>query len=285
MLVVEYTVDGSRCTPAQFIEEPEKFEGLIICIECRKRAWFTKGSINAKGYERTACFGAHHADGCDKATTILEAEDMDGIDKDENGDNQSADILVNLDKTKHGKIDKPEESTKTDAPPHSWDPSPKPSVVGGQSGYPMEKSLRQILSYLVRNPNYGGGKSIKIVADSGRVLLEGMLRDHLVQVPHIAEKDYRREQIFWGEINNYKEQKDGAVWLNVGTKREPSIFVDADLKHALMKKYHMKDLSRFHGSHFILVGVVGSSPSGKPIIKASFPKYMNFINYKEKDIS
>ncbi|KDM89725.1 hypothetical protein [Photobacterium galatheae] len=285
MLEVEFTHDGSRCTPELFIADPEKYEGLIVCIECRKRAWFTKGFTTVKGVERTACFGSHHEDGCNRASSILEAEDMEGIETDENGDNKSADIFINLDKTKHGQIEKSVDNDKTDAPPHNWEPSPKPIEIGGKSGYPMEKSLRQILSYLVRNELYGEGKSVKIVADSGRVLIEGMLRDQLVQVPYIEERHYQKEKIFWGEINNYKELDDGTVWLNYGTKREPSIYVPSDLKQDLMDKYHMKDLSRFHGSHFIVVGVVGRSPHGKPIIRSAFPKYMNFINYREKEFS
>ncbi|MBD8515203.1 hypothetical protein IFO68_21220 [Photobacterium sp. CAU 1568] len=116
MLEVEFTHDGSRCTPELFIAAPEKYEGLIVCIECRKRAWFTKGFTTVKGVERTACFGSHHEDGCNRASSILEAEDMEGIETDENGDNKSADIFINLDKTKHGQIEKSVDNDKTDAP-------------------------------------------------------------------------------------------------------------------------------------------------------------------------
>ncbi|KXI22394.1 hypothetical protein [Photobacterium sanguinicancri] len=73
------------------------------------------------------------------------------------------------------------------------------------------------------------------------------------------------------------------MWLNYGSWSEPSIILNKDLKLDVMEKYRMKDLSRFHGSHFIVVGVVGKSKKGKPFITYGFPKYMNFINYKEKE--
>lgn len=283
MLEVKFTVDGSRCTTDLFITNPDKYQGLLICIECEKRAWFTK-SYKTKNGDRTACFSARHEDGCLKATTFLEAEDMEGIDQDENGDATSADIVINLDKTKHGSIEKSTDSDKTTAPPHHWEPSPKPHIIGGKSGFPMDRSLRQILSYLTRNPLYGTGKFLHIQAESGRTVLEGMLRDLLVEVPNIKEDDYTKMKIFWGEINNYTEKQDGSLWLNYGSWSEPSIILNKDLKLDVMEKYRMKDLSRFHGSHFIVVGVVGKSKKGKPFITSGFPKYMNFINYKEKEI-
>ncbi|MGF1717868.1 hypothetical protein L4D08_23690 [Photobacterium chitinilyticum] len=283
MFEVEFTADGSRCTTDLFIANPEKYQGQVICIECRKRAWFKKAFTNKSGTETTACFSAHHVPGCDRSTTTLEAENMEGIDTDENSDNSSADIVVNLDKTKHGSIEKTTDSDKTDAPPHNWDPSPRPHVIGGKSGFPMDKSLKQLLGYLIRNPEYGISKSIKIVTDSGRVMIEGMFRDNLVEVPRIEDRHYRQEQIFWGMITSYTEKPNGSVWLNYGTWSEPSIILDKELKFDLMDKLKMETLERFKGSYFIVVGVVGSSPSGKPIIRTGYPKYMNFINYRETE--
>ncbi|KLV07997.1 hypothetical protein C9I92_15230 [Photobacterium ganghwense] len=283
MLEVEFTVDGSRCTTSMFMEDPDTYQGQIICIECGKRAWFTK-AYKVRDYERTACFNAHHENGCNRATTILEAENMEGIDADESSDNKSADIIVNLDKTKHGSIDKTADSDKTTAPPHNWQPSPRLQVIGGRAGFPMDKSLRQILSYLIKNPEYGSGKSIRIITDSDRVMVEGMFRDNLVEVPHIEERHYRQEQIFWGMITSYTEKPNGSVWLNYGTWSQPSIILDSELKFDLMDKLKINSLERFKGSYFILVGIVGNSKKGKPILKTGFPKYMNFINYRETDI-
>lgn len=282
MLEVKFTADGSRCTTDLFIANPDKYEGSIICIECKERAWFKKAYTTTSGSERTACFSAHHEPGCERSTTILEAENMEGIDDDKDSDATSADIVINLDKTKHGSIGKSSDSDKTDAPDHNWQPSPQPHVMGGKSGFPMDKSLKQLLSYLIRNPDYGSKKSIKIVTTSDRVMIEGMLRDNLVQVPNIEERHYRKEQIFWGGISSYKENDDGSVWLNYGTKSEPSISLSKDLRYDLMDKLGMENLERFKGSYFIVIGVVGKSPNGKPIIRSGYPKYMNFISYREK---
>lgn len=279
MHLVEFQGDGSRVDTVRYSSSPETYDGQIICIECKKKSWYVK-SYTYQNVERVACFGAHHLDGCDRATSILIAEGMEGAELDAEQDKNNADIHVNLDKTKHGSVEVSQPADKLHGDEHTWTVSSRPSVMGNKKGFPNNRSLRQILSYLAKNPKYGEGKSIQITADSGRELLNGMLRDHLVEIPFLKEDDFQSQKLFWGEISNFTEKPDGSLWLNYGSYAEPSLYLDKKLKEDVMRVYKLKSLERFRGSHFLVFGVIGKSPKGKPIIRAAFPKYMNFINYR-----
>ncbi|EOE2081939.1 hypothetical protein ACKBF6_001670 [Vibrio cholerae] len=282
MRMVEFENDGSHVTTEAFEQNPEKYLGLICCLDCKKKAWYTK-SYMYRDTVRVACFNAHHIEGCEKATSILVAEDMENEENDSDSAAINADILVNLDRTKHDSLEVSTPADKHEGEDHNWKPSPQPQASGKKSAdFPDSRSLRQILSYLVKKPNYGSDKRIRIVADNGREILNGMLHEYLTEVPNIPEDSFQQERLFWGEINNYKEKPDGTLWLNYGSFREPSILLDKELKESVMRAYRLKSLERFKGSHFIMVGWAGTSKAGKPVLKIAQPKYINFINYRER---
>ncbi|MBN3573566.1 hypothetical protein [Vibrio neptunius] len=282
MRVVEFENSGSHVTTEVFEQNPEKYLGLIRCLECKKKAWYTK-SYMYRDTVRVACFNAHHVEGCDKATSILVAEGVESEENDGDSTAMNADIFVNLDRTKHDSLEVSTPADKHESEEHNWKPSPLPQASGEKSAdFPDSRSLRQILSYLVKNPNYGSGKRIKIVADSGREILNGMLHEYLTETPNIPDDSFQKERLFWGEINNFTEKPDGTLWLNYGSFSEPSILLDRELKESVMRAYRLKSLERFKGSHFIMVGWAGKSKAGKTILKISQPKYINFINYRER---
>lgn len=282
MRVVEFEIDGSHITTEAFELNPDKYLGLIRCLECKKKAWYTK-SYMYRGIVRVACFNSHHINGCEKATSILVADDMEKEDHDSDSNAINADILVNLDRTKHDSLEVSSLADKHESKDHNWNPSPQLQPSGKKSAdFPDTRSLRQILSYLVKNPNYGSGKIIRIVADNGREILNGVLHEYLTQIPLIPADSFQKEKIFWGEINNYTEQSDGSLWLNYGTFNEPSLLLDKGLKESVMRAYHLSSVERFKGSHFIMVGWAGTSKAGKTILRTSQPKYINFINYRER---
>ncbi|MCY9802713.1 hypothetical protein OTK51_04625 [Vibrio scophthalmi] len=275
-------MDDTRVSTEQYENNQDKYLGVIRCIECKKKAWYTK-SYMFRDTVRVACFNAHHLPGCDKATSVLVAEGMENEDNESDSSAANADILVNLDRTKHSSIEVSTPADKHDGEEHNWEPSPQTHPSGNKtSDFSGSRSLRQILSYLVKNPSYGCGKRIRIVADNGREIIHGMLHDYLTEVPKISDDELQKERIFWGEINNYSEQKDGSLWLNYGSFREPSLLLDKELKVSVMRAYQLRSLGRFKGSHFIMVGWAGTSKTGKIILRTSQPKYINFINYRER---
>ncbi|WP_260600979.1 hypothetical protein [Vibrio cholerae] len=285
MLVCSYREDGSDCTTEMYQNNPGKFRGLIDCKVCGEKAWFVKGYKTDK-INRMACFGARHKIGCDASTVLLKPDEEDETAGE--GD-QSSDIWMDLDKIsnnslyvsqdngKHGE----EESTRT---------TPKPATgVGNGSGYPLKKSLRELLTNLCRNPNYADrGQTVHIVANGGRDVIKGPLVDFLVPISDASEKHIGREYIFWGPINNLNIDRKDVLWLNYGDYRtEPSISIRPELKDQLLRNFKIKDVSELDGSDVIVVGHVGISPNNKVIISTGFTKYLSFrkMNVINDDVS
>ncbi|MCU8488795.1 hypothetical protein M2G40_00335 [Vibrio vulnificus] len=274
MLVCAYREDGSDCTTEMYEYDPGKYRGLIDCKVCGEKAWFVKGYKTEK-IDRMACFGARHATGCDASTVLMKP---DGEDESAGEGDLSSDIRVDLDKAnnnslyvsqdngKHGE----EESTRVAARPASG--------VGSGSGFPLNKSLRALLTNLCRNPNYADkGQTINIVTDGGREIIKGQLSDFLVPISEASDKHTGKEYIFWGPINNLNIDKNGVLWLNYGDYRtEPSISLRPELKDQLLRNFKIKDVGELDGSDVIVVGHVGISPNNKAIISTGFTKYLSF---------
>lgn len=280
MIYAKYVEDGSRCSTEDYSNDPEKYRGLIVCFECEKKTWFTKG-FTTKRFERMACFAAHHEEGCNASTVLLTSEDNDSEEGSES-EQPSTDIRVDLDRSNGQSIYVSQENDKHGNEDSDWTSSPQNKAIGGSNGFPLNKSLRQLLTHLCKNPNYADrGQSITIVADSGRKIIDGELKDNLVPIKCIASNQLAKSRIFWGTINNLNEDKSGQLWLNYGDYRsEPSILLDKKQKVELLKNFKLKEVSELDGSDVIIVSHARRSTSGKIIIKASFTKYMSFRRHK-----
>lgn len=230
--------------------------------------------------ERMACFAAHHKEGCAASTVVLGPTDGDSEEGSES-ESPSADIRVDLDKSNSHSIYVSQENNKHGEEHSDWSLSSQKKTIGGSDGYPLNKSLRQLLNHLCKNPNYAErGQSITIVADSGRKIIDGQLKDFLVPINNISSTQLAKSRIFWGTINNLNEDKTGQLWLNYGDYRtEPSILLDKNQKAELLRNFKLKSVSELDGSDIIIVSHAGKSPNGKVIIKASFTKYMSFRRY------
>ncbi|WP_158161272.1 hypothetical protein [Grimontia hollisae] len=275
MLKVKFREDGTECTTEQYEHDPDKYRGLIDCIQCGRQAWFIK-SYKTPKIERTACFAARHTEGCDASTVVLAIDDED---KEAGGDldKDSSDIRVDLDKSSGGSIYVSTDSKKHSDEESSWVSSAKQKAIGNSSGFPLNKSLRQLLTNLCRNPQYGEpDKSIHIVAESGRTVIEGLLKDKLVHFSEITKEHEREQYIFWGELNN-ANVKDETLYLNVGDfRKEPSIVIEEPLKSQVRATFRLKDFEELNGADALIVGVVGFSSNGKAVLRTGFPKYMAF---------
>jgi len=276
MDVSETIADGKRCTIEMYERDPEEYRGRIQCVECKKKAWHNRAYILVKsGSERVACFGARHVEGCEAST--VKHEFTDGLDGEE--PEQSHDIYIDLDKAKIQSYLVSPPSDKKERSQTNWGNTKSVIEIGGNSLFPASKSLRKILSYLDRNENFGDkGQTIKIVKDSGITLIDGQLKDYLVKFEDIKREHLGKQKIFWGTINNVNI-KDGTLWINYGDNRntyEPSIKCDEEFKFDLMKNFNVSDVMDLGGSDVIIVSRLGYSTRGKPLIHATFTKYMSF---------
>lgn len=269
MFKVRFTADGSDCHTNLYQTEPDKYRGQLICLECKARAWFVKESSN-----KTAYFAAHHVEGCNASSVLLVAEDDELPAQDQH------DLKVDLDKSRGGSMYVAEKSPDYIPGLPDWDlPNARNKLGSGE--FPTNKSLRQLLNHLCNNPDFANKQqTIKIVADSGRVLLDGVLQSLLRPVTAIQSADSGDLMLFWGRINNVNE-RNNALWLNMGNyQTEPSIIVEDELKDELLDYFRLKDFDELQGADFILLGHCGQSNQHKYVLRFSFCKYIAFRAYR-----
>ncbi|WDH55194.1 hypothetical protein PUP75_10465 [Pseudomonas chlororaphis] len=270
---VIYIPDGTDCTIILYQQNPEKYRGNIAC-PCNERAWFVKG-FSTERYDRAPCFAAHHADDCDFKIELI---------PDESGESSTGDpatIHVDLDKQRKQPIEIFSPISKS-SKESRWGTTRRYSSVGD---YPENKSLRQILTNLSRNPRYPEDQAVvKMIADGGRIVLHGDLADFLVAQHDISNAPLGEVRVFWGRINNVNKSQ-GALWLNCGDyNSEPSILIDdEDLEESLIEDFRLKDVDELQGADFIVVGVPFKAKNGKPYIKFGFTKYIAFRKYRLRD--
>lgn len=270
METVTYVPDGTDCTVTLYQQDPEKYRGNIACDVCEEKSWFVKGFSTEK-YDRVPCFAAHHTSDCDNKITLI--ADDDG----EPSSGDPATIHIDLDKQRKQSIDVAAPAPKP-GKESRWGTTRTYSSVGD---YPENKSLRQILTNLGRNPDYpDDDATVKMVADGGRIVLQGKLSEFLVSQKDIAVTPPGEVRIFWGRINNVNS-RGGALWLNCGDYRaEPSIVIDDDeLEADLVEDFKLKDFDDLQGADFIVVGVSAKAKNGKTYIKFGFTKYIAFRKY------
>lgn len=282
MIVCTYREDGSDCSTEQYEANPDKYRGLIYCKECGEKTWYVKGYTTSK-LDRMACFAARHLEGCTASTLLVKSE---GSDEDAEDGELSHDIRVDLDKAGIKQLYISKDNDK-----HGDEPSsrltPRPNIgIGGSSGYPLNKSLRALLTNLCRNPNYGDkGQTINIVADGGRSVINDTLANCLVPIHEAGIQHIGKEYIFWGQINNLNIDKNGTLWLNYGDyRKEPSISISSELKDQIIRNFKIKEVGELDGSDVIIVGHIGISPNNKVIISTGFTKYLSFRKVKLVDV-
>lgn len=268
---VTYVPDGTECTVTLYQQAPEKYRGNIACDVCEEKSWFVKGFSTEK-YDRAPCFAAHHSSDCDNKITLI---------ADDDGDPTSGDLTtihVDLDKQRKQSIDVAAPAPKP-GKESRWGTTRMYSSIGD---YPENKSLRQILTSLSRNPDYPEDDvTVKMVADNGRIVIQGGLADYLISQKHMANAPLGESRIFWGRINNINKN-NGALWLNCGDyKTEPSILIDdEDLISDLLEDFKLNDFEELQGADFIVVGVAFKGGNGKLYIKFGFTKYVAFRKYR-----
>ncbi|MCY1516356.1 hypothetical protein D9M68_509780 [compost metagenome] len=267
---VVYVPDGTDCTVTLYLQNPEKYRGNIACT-CEEKAWFVKGFSTEK-YDRAPCFAAHHTDNCDFKIELI---------VDDDGDPSSGDpttIHVDLDKQRKQSIEVAA-PIQTPLKESRWGTTRRYSSVGD---YPENKSLRQILTGLRKNSSYPEDDvTVKMVADGGRIVLQGALAELLVPQEDMQSAPLGEARLYWGRINNVNKS-NGALWLNCGDYRsEPSILIDdEDLESDLIDDFRLGDAEDLQGADFIVVGVAFKAQNGKVYIKFGFTKYIAFRKYR-----
>ena len=253
MQQARFIVDNSLIDCAIYSLDPEHYRGFLICPQCQEKAWYMK-PVHTDTLQRSACFAAQHLEGCEVASLKS------------SGDTTAVTAQV--------------KSSAANYAAGLWQ-SIKAPQLGGHDGYDVNIALRQLLSHLCRNPDFATqGQKVQILAVSGRELLHGELAEQLIHCNAITEQHLEALHLFWGRINNVNEREfaaaeDDELWLNTGAYRtEPSIFIDADLRHSVLRRLNLTDIDELCGADFILLGHAGKSAHGKYTLHISMSKYL-----------
>lgn len=280
MIEVLYTVDQSVCNTKQYTLDSETYRGNIVCTECGRKAWFIRGYETEK-MSRMACFAAHHIEGCTASTVQLVADDMES-EEGANDESQSSDIYVDLDTAKAQSLYIAVDNNKHGTEESQRISQQKLKAIGDSGSFPLNKSLRQLLTNLCTNKQYlEQDRDIKVVADSGRVVLEGQLKDITIHFDEIGQGHSQNIWLFWGTINNIYLRKNGELWLNSGSRYEPSIIVNKALISDIKKNFKINDLSELNGADVLVIGPLGFVGK-QALVRPAFTKYMTFRRHRVK---
>lgn len=249
--------------------EPTKILALrhnLICTACQKPAYFRKRSIDGK----KACFGAHHEEACDLATTyktILSNQEIRKVEEFVNQIEASKNELI-LDLT--AKKIRSLSSTKIDSS------GPKEVVI--------EKSKKHVNTPTIEKvPSHRILSVLKIlIADkefpkSDYKLYPSFIesssgfkaKDIFVNFEKVSDYHLKKWKGFWGILSGAGFGKGGTLWLNTGgiENNKLSIVLSDDIKNDLRSKfsYNIDDdfQESFSGAYFLIFFKMKESSNGK----------------------
>ncbi|WP_345971933.1 hypothetical protein [Sulfurimonas diazotrophicus] len=257
----------------------------LFCIECEERAWFTRSTQKGTKH-RNAYFNSHHKEGCSHKTNYILIEDeRDVAPTTTETVNTTDEITVNLDDKKGGQLsDLTKEDHKvTDA---DFEPCGTRNVKGlaGKNYVARDKSLRLVLSWLVRYPNFRfSDKPIRFFSSAGAIQINGVVRDEIIHFDVFKPTEGREHKIYWGLIVSADQSRDGTIWLNAGdSKRELSVKIFPDKAKEFIDVFEVKDLEELNGAFVIVVGKSQYASTGKPIIFCANTSFINIQRYREE---
>lgn len=270
------------------LEAQKEHKTSFICLGCGEGAWFRAATKPTSKVNRGAHFNSHHQGECEFKTTYTLVDD-------EGESSQTADhsipavtdYVVNLDDKVGGAIN---DFTLDPIPPEGFVITPKGGAIGKGRGVAYEtsasKTLRQLLSYLKRYPDFRfSDKSVELYSESGRLKVQGQIRNVAVHFDSISPNmDDDRNRLFWGSIVDSDDEAYGGIWLNASdSKSGLSIKIFADIKDRFLDVFKIKELKDLQGAYVLLVGKLHyTGKNNKPIIFCSIVNLVTIQKYREQ---
>ncbi len=262
----------------------------LVCLSCQDVAWFRSATKPGAKVSRAAHFNSHHHNAeCEYRTAYLVIDDETG-----GGTEASIPVptvteyIVDLDKKVGGVIAEP---IFPPIPPEGFVLSPpKGGAIGKGAGIQKEtdasKTLRQILSYLKRFPDFSNSdKKVVMYSNAGQLKVNGIIRELAVNFEHVdsfmADERYR---LFWGVIvDAQNEYTKNGIWLNASdSKKGVSVKIFEDIREEFLDAFKIKDLEDLKGAYVLVAGRVHfSGANNKPIIYCALPNFITIQKYRE----
>lgn len=288
------TVTNGPISATQFealsIEAKRQFKMNLLCPGCGDVAWFRSATKPNAKINRAAHFNSHHHSGeCDFRTTYSL------IDDETNGDittNQAiprvTSYTVNLDNKVGGAIN---DLSEVPMPPGPLviRPSGGATGKGGGAAYDtnMDRTLRQILSYLKRFPEFRhSDKYIDMYSEAGHLKVSGQIGRLAINFDDVTpDMDDNQYRLFWGLIVDAEDEFAGnGVWLNASaSKKGVSVKVYGDIKDSFLNAFKVSELEDLKGAYVLVAGRVHYTGANlKPIIYCALVNFITVQKYREK---
>lgn len=278
-------IDFSLFSP----EEQKGLKNSLVCIGCGDVAWFRSATNPLAKVKRTAHFNSHHhhADCQYRTSYALVEDETDGDLSTTHKIPLVAEYVINLDDKVGGIL---ADISYEQIPESEFVVNPSGGAIGKGAGIKNEteasKSLRQLLSYLKRFPEFRkSDKQVRLFSDAGRLKVNGKIKDLAVSFDEVSDfMDDDRYRLFWGVIVDAQDETlDGGLWLNASESRKGvSIKIFKDIKEKFISSFHLKNLDDLQGAYVLVAGQVHYAPStGKPIIYCSIVNFITVQKYKE----
>ncbi|HDZ8877711.1 TPA: hypothetical protein RUX67_001738 [Aeromonas dhakensis] len=270
-------------------EHQKKLKAGLICKGCGDVAWFRSATNPLAKVKRAAHFNSHHYNSeCQYRTSYLLIEDeTDGELSTAGKIPLVTEYVINLDDKIGGVL---ADISYDQIPEAEFVVKPSGGAIGKGAGVKNEteanKSLRQILSYLKRFPEFRqSDKQVRLFSDAGRLKVDGKIKNLVVSFDEVNDSmDDNKYRLFWGVIVDAQDEAlDGGLWLNASESRKGvSIKIFRDIKEKFTSSFHLKSLDDLQGAYVLVAGQVHYAPStGKPTIYCAIVNFITVQKYKE----
>lgn len=243
MDVAKCTQDGFEYSAVKFAKLPVSEIAIkrrhLICIKCGTRAIFVKEARSGQGPHFRA---RPHLD-CALAAPESEQGEGGGDDKDmlrNPGDHILLDLRYGATEQLNGDLGGAGEGG-TRGGQHVGH--------GGGARAVSRRRLRPILKNLIFSEEFrNSDQTIELPG-------VGVFRVHelFVNFSDVNDAHVDRFGGYWGDIQDIREGKDGARWINTGDKDDVSVLVGKDICSPFLS-YHRVSWERLEGMHFLVFG-------------------------------
>ncbi|MCT8124690.1 hypothetical protein H1D31_01390 [Alishewanella sp. BS5-314] len=294
-------MDRAVSTESNRTYTAEEFEALsesqrkvlkltLSCLGCGDVAWFKSATKPGSKVRRIAHFNSHHhGEECEFRTSYFLVDDETNSGKATLEQVPVvAEYFVNLDSKIGGAI---ADIALEPIPNEGFFVPSKPSggAIGKGAGLAYEthlsKTLRQILSYLKRFPDFRtSNKKVVLYSESGQLKVNGAIKDLAVNFEDVDETMVDQYKLFWGVIVNAENEfQNNGIWLNSNrSKRGLSIKIYEDIRDRFLQAFKIEELEALEGAHVLVAGKMHySGKNNKPIVYCAMPNFITIQKYRE----
>lgn len=270
-------------------EHQKQLKISLVCKGCGDVAWFRSATNPLAKVKRAAHFNSHHhnSECLYRTSYVLVEDETDGDISTPHKIPSVTEYIVDLDGKVGGVL---ADISYEQIPEHEFVVNPSGGAIGKGAGIKSEtetnKSLRQILSYLKRFPEFkNSDKQVRLFSDAGKLKVDGKIKNLVVSFDEVNDSmDDNKYRLFWGIIVDAQDEAlDGGLWLNASESRKGvSIKIFRDIKEQFISAFHLKNLDDLQGAYVLVAGQVHYSPStGKPTIYCAIVNFITVQKYKE----